>query len=89
MSYSETRVYELGCLRTLGYNEQISGQICHFTTQINPAITIPAYNEQKIAGPEMFVKTKNLAEQQFKTSGTHTPGNNWDLLRDTQDFYKV
>ncbi len=38
---------ELGCWRTLGYNEQILGQIGYFSIQINPVITNPGYNEQE------------------------------------------
>ncbi len=30
-------------------------QIGHFSAQINPFITNPSYNEQKMAGPEVFV----------------------------------
>ncbi len=46
--YSETRLE-----RTLGYNEHLVitnkflGKIGHFTTQMNPVITKPEYNEQK------------------------------------------
>jgi hypothetical protein len=31
----------------LGYNEQILGQIGHFSTRTNLVITNPSYNEQK------------------------------------------
>jgi hypothetical protein len=30
-------------------------QFSHFSTQINPVTTNPSYNEQKMAGPELFI----------------------------------
>ncbi len=48
----------------LGYNEhsvitnKFLGKIGHFTTQMNPVITKPGYNEQRLAGPELFVITE-------------------------------
>ncbi len=48
----------------LGYNEhpvitnKFFRQIGHFSAQIDPVITNPGHNEQKMAGPELFVITE-------------------------------
>ncbi len=58
---------ELGCYRTLFITNRFSGQIDHFTTQINPVITNPDYNEQKWPVPSLTV-FKSCQSSQVKYS---------------------
>ncbi len=59
IEYSQTRYNELGNNEQSVITHEYFGPKCPFTTQIDPVITNPNYNERIcLAGPKLFVITE-------------------------------